>query len=783
MISLTTGMYALGTSVTAFCGWYYVGQPVRSKIKLFSEVSDIFEGKNIDKHGADAPQPMKELTKQLKSALERFDLDRAKSCQIVQEALACFLSHSNHENMVEQPLLRELIDLFTELQTSTSPDLKTRIERCHRLAHESIEKIQGRLTKIKEVFKGLFPQVKQAVLDHIRAVGQHSEESLLHPLHKIRNLQQRTQSDHRDRLIHFHLNRLGLEDVAPENLDNRIKTAVFAIQRDDPEGFDLICQKLKLETPTAIFFKPQATLDRFFVEYKQMRLEKPLLPNQSTLPVELQWKTSTNYETEKQKGFDLAAAFGALVVFKMRYGADTRTKTGFYRILSRAHSLSESERKKLVIDFLRDERERLGQAWLPWAVDQHIFESIYILLKEVSNSCVNSSPVSENIKAELKKTPIPAMVYLGEKTSCYFLYLINKYAEWIKDYPYDFAVDRFLKNKLYSRQEDSPGSLNLDFFLSRYNLVRNLQELSDNLYSWACRPCFYKSQSLSLVNPALVLIKHAMLLLPRLSLQLMKLPAIFVQWVLNIIFLALVEQILVHTTLFEKVDEVVTEALLDPSPYQYPLLEVLLKNLQEILEVIENKQPDRVPSHPDDFRAKQELKKTVETFGDFAKALNSLEDPKNKSSDQAFFKTLLPLGINKVVETILRVHAVYTEREDLEHRGTEFLQALNFYVYNKHKPTDVDEALIQRHKDVKEHIHLYLSKIAQALLVQISAEKISDEAVQWLKELLSTDQESNSLSLIQDYIQENKNLVIEVLKKSYIMKGLFMRIITQDRDA
>ena len=372
------------------------------------------------------------------------------------------------------------------------------------------------------------------------------------------------------------------------------------------------------------------------------------------------------------------------------------------------------------------------------------------------------------------------MVYLGEKCSRYFHYLTSKYAEWSKKYTYDMEADRFLEKKLEKRQESAQGHLNLDFFLSRYNLVVNLQKLSDALSLWASRSCFKKDSLIGTLNPLIILIKQLLMLPPRLLAQLLKIPALFLQWGLDRLYLNVVEQILVHTKLIDKVDEVVTEALLKPSPYQFPFLEIVLKNLQEILATIKTDSVQKGPVHAQNDRAKRALQEAVRTFVAFAKTQESL-DTTNDSSEQRLFEKILPFAMDKVFDTSLKIHGSYIEGNDYEKRKTEYLQALNFYVYKQYTPEE-DAPLTARHEAVKDHIAIYARKIIEALVIQTSSEEISESLAKLIKKLFSEADGSSFSPLKQSYLNRKQALIVDVLKKSFVMKGLFLHLITEDRD-
>lgn len=773
MIALPTAISAakyIGAGITCLVGYKAVVKPMLGVYQFGSDFKEILEGRNVEKHGADAPIPVKELAAGLKKAKETLETTPKDAKKIAEEALVSFFSHANHETMVSSSLHRTAENLLENL------DSKESLTTCIEMLEKEIEGISGRLTKIKKIAHSLKEKGKVAALDQLRSAIPHPDEPTLHPLEKIRALQKRSDSPLKSRLIRFHLSKIG---VNLEGLNGHIRGSVSAARRLDPEGFDTVCKKLGFDR--RFFGTTQGNpeeFDRFFIEYDLLRKEKPLL---SKLPAEFHWKTETNYETEKQKSVDLASCFAVLVVFKMRYGSDPLTQTGFHTVLSKTHHKSPEDRKKLVLQFLKEERERLGTAWVPWSVDEQVFETVYKLANYSSFQCMTNSPLIDNIKDNLQESPIPSMIYLGEKTSRFFHYFVNKYREWSKSYAYDMTQDDFLKMKLYKRQEQSQGSLNLDFFLSRLDIIGKLQRLSDSMYRWACRPCFGKDHTLTFLNPTLVVFKQLVALPLRFIVQFLKLPALVTQWLLNLIFMSAAEQVLVHTRLFERVDEVVTEAMLNPTPYHFPILEVILKNLKEVLEIIEESSGEPLPSHPETNRAKRALKEMVRTFVAGAKTQESLST-ESKPIDQVIFEKVLPPAMDKIYDTILRVHNGFTERENLEKRGTEVLQALNYYIYNKHKPTENIEVLEKRVQEVRKHIALYIKKIAHALIIQTSNEEISEDVGNALKEFLTDAEDAAFSPLTESYLSRNKGLFIDLIRKSYVMKGLFVHLITEDKN-
>jgi transcriptional regulator NrdR family protein len=137
--------------------------------------------------------------------------------------------------------------------------------------------------------------------------------------------------------------------------------------------------------------------------------------------------------------------------------------------------------------------------------------------------------------------------------------------------------------------------------------------------------------------------------------------------------------------------------------------------------------------------------------------------------------------MDKIYDTILRIYTGYTEREKLEKRGTEILQALNYYNYNKHKPTENMEVLEKRVIEVRNQIELYIKKIAHALIIETSNEEISEDVGKALKEFLSGAEDAAFSPLTESYLNRNKGLFIDLIRKSYIMKGLFVHLITEDK--
>ena len=785
-----SSLLLVSTSVLGLGGvaltWKVIGQPLWDKVKPLWAFSDVVQGKNIEKHTKDAPKPLKTLEAGLKKALKEFEKNKEKGLETATHTLATFLTHPErktifqHDNATKtNHLFIRLENFFIQLQSQKIPITKAQLHSLHQFVETIVKSMQGELAKIQSVFKKIIPRIKNAAADHIRHVGSMPDESALHPLLKIRSLENKEEEPSKSPLIHHYLGQLEFKDANLDTLNQQMIHRMIDVKNEDPKGYEKMARQLGLDANLPFSSYSSHHRDKLYVAYQQMRKEKPLLPRLSN---KLEWKQPTSYEQEKRKGFDLTACLAIFAVFKVRYGADTLTKRNFYQTLSKTHDMAPQKRMETIMNFLKDERARFQTAWIPWALDQYFFKSLYSIVKTLSSKCVASSPFFENMQVELRETPIPAMVFLGEKVSRYFHYLENKYNEWCKDYPYDLTMDTFLRNKLYKRQELSLGNLNLDFFLGRYNFMQSLHHLNHVLYKWACSPTFQKNQFFSLLNPMLVIIKQVMFTSVRVLLQLLKLPVIFAQWVMNRVLMTLMEQLLIHTSLFETVDEVITEALLDPTPYQFPLLEVALENLREILEIIEQNSQSPTQNHADNYRAKRALKEAVRTFVRFAKSLDSFNTD-SKPTDQILFETVLPPAIDKFFEVILKIHATYSQKDHLEKQATDFLQALNFYVYNKHQPTEVDEDLIKRHQMVKEHIAIYTKKIAHALIVQTSSEELSEDLGNAVKKFLSNSQDLELPKLTQNYINRNKSLLIEVIKKSYIMKGLFVHLITQEREA
>ncbi|CCB88737.1 hypothetical protein [Simkania negevensis] len=744
-------------------------RPIHGRI---SNVIDFFQGKNVQKLEADAPKPVKELASELQKAFSTFDQSPTKAKDLAEDALISFFSKDKHEAFVSSLLHQELLDLLSHIGE------KEKIVSCLEKLELEINTAQGDVTKVKKVGHSLKRATKTVSINLLRSAVPHPDEPTPSSLQRIRDLQKQPDSPLKERLLKYHLNKLGFKEVTLQSLDGHIKSFILNVLHIDPEGFSVICKKISCDSRFfGVSSGTAAQRDDFFIAYKRYRQEKPIL---SPIPAEFNWKTETNLETEQEKALDLASCFATLVVFKMRYGSDPLTQTGFHTVLSKTYHKTPEERQKLVLQFFQEERERLGTAWVPWSVDKQIFETIYKLVNYSSFKCLTSSPLLDNLKETLKESPIPSMIYIGEKTSRFFHYLVNKYNEWSQSYTYDMAQDDFLKMKLYKRQEQSQGSMNLDFFLSRLDIIGRLRHLSDTMYRWACRPCLGKNHTFVFLNPAIVLVKQASVLPLRLISHLLILPALVIQWLLNLTFMSAMEHVIVHTPLFEKIDEVVTEAILNPTPYHFSLLEVVLKNLKEVLEIIEESSGQALPSNPKTNRAKRALKETVRTFVACAKMQESLST-EDKPFDQMLFEKVLPPAMDKIYDTILRVYTGYTEREKLEKRGTEILQALNYYNYNKHRPTENMEVLEKRVIEVRNQIELYIKKIAHALIIETSNEEISEDVGKALKEFLSGAEDAAFSPLTESYLNRNKGLFIDLIRKSYIMKGLFVHLITEDK--
>ncbi|WP_420420932.1 hypothetical protein [Simkania sp.] len=737
-----------------------------------SDFIDYFQGKNVKTLEADAPKPVKELASELQKALDTYDTSPTKAKDIAEAALVTFFLQDNHEKQVSSSLHQELLELLSH------PNAKDKITSSLKKLEFEIDMAQGGVTKVKKAGHALKKATKTASIDLLRIAVPHPDEPAPSPLQRIRALQKQPDTPLKKRLLKYHLNKLGFKGVTFENLDGHIKSFILKVLHSDPEGFSAVCKKIGCDP--RFFGVSSGTAperDKFFITYSRYRQEKPLL---SPIPAEFNWKVETNLETEKEKAVDSASCFATLVVFKMRYGSDHLTQTGFHTVLSKTYHKTPEERKKLVLQFLKEERERLGTAWIPWSVDKQIFETIYKLVNYSSLRCLTSSPLLDNIKNSLKESPIPAMIYIGEKTSRFFHYLVNKYDEWSQSYTYDMTQDDFLKMKLYKRQEQSQGSMNLDFFLSRLDIIGRLQRLSDSMYRWACKPCLGKDRTFVFLNPMIVLVKQVTVLPLRLAAQFIKLPALLLQGLFNIAFMSVTEHVIVHTRLFEKIDEVVTEAILNPTPYHFSLLEVVLKNLKEVLEIIEESSGQPLPSDPKTNRAKRALKETVRTFVACAKTQESLST-EGKPFDQVLFEKVLPPAMDKIYDTIMRVYKGYTKREKLEQRGTEILQAVNYYNYNKHRPTENMEVLEKRVEEVRKHIGLYIKKIAHALIIETSNEEISEDVGKALKEFLTDAEDAAFSPLTESYLSRNKGLFIDLIRKSFIMKGLFVHLITEDK--
>ena len=375
------------------------------------ELCEALQGKNLEVHTKAPHYELLNLSQKLSEAEGKLATDPTESRKITENALASFFSHSNYRDLIEssewlrqdkRSLLSALQGLYSSLN-SASADISRTLPNCSLKVKKAISKQEGRLTKIKVATAEFFDWGVKHATTPSQNTNQ-SQKSNLHPVNKIRALLERPDSKMKTRLLKFQLEKLGLQatlDDLSNKLDSCVKSRVYRIQHDDPKGYQTACKKLNLD-PNLIHTGNQSTIDRVLVTYDHYRKSNPILPPHSTLPETLRWNEKTDYQSERNKALDLASCFGVLIFFRLRYGEDEKSKKEFYEVLAKTHSLSTADRKKEIFKFFESTRERLGGAWLPWAADQYLFDSVFQKIKEVTSQFLSDTPVLENIRMELK---------------------------------------------------------------------------------------------------------------------------------------------------------------------------------------------------------------------------------------------------------------------------------------------------------------------------------------------------------------------------------------------
>lgn len=504
----------------------------------------------------------------------------------------------------------------------------------------------------------------------------------------------------------------------------------------------------------------------FFNTYEKVMQTPQLMPDHE-LPLHLLWKQRTTIETELDKMTDYLAMVASFLLFKWVFLNGDEKDQIFYTTLHRIQNESRENKKNAFISFIRDSlTDGTDANILKCFIAKYSFDSVYSLFQFFVGHYLSTTPWIQIAKNQGVDCFYPFLRSILKKSGQFFRYFekIQNDAFVSREDP-----DVYIEKKLMELEPEIYQDLNLDLFLPRIDLITRINSCYSSWVEWSQTP----------TNPIFFFFKQFPALGMQVALLATKFPMKIIESSLQFAMVRGSKYFLVHTPLIETF----IASFSSPSSHSFPFLEITLGYLKEIDLLL--KDSSKI-NEAEDVQSKNVIR-------DFEHAIQPvLEIIKERQSHPTSFQDNLiqsayPHFVQKTVEMMDITKKNIAQKNDLNQRILNALQALTYLCYNSDRPLTPAEKkeTIIRSEELTKQIIFYLTKIGKTIAKDYS-EKLSPVGISDIIEKIfepfekiSICQEKSepSSSYLKKDLCEKIDVTLDLVKKLFVLRGLILHIV------